>query len=320
MEGAARIIGKSTPRFAKVISWKYAELSGEQVVSDLWNNHGLKVSKKLVQSVSERVGAIILNKASSWNYRLPNLSSEVSSIGISRDGTTIPIRGEGYKIAMAGTISLYDDEGKRLHTIYVGCSPQKGKATFDATLEREILAIKLKYPKVIYGGIADGEKANWTYLEKYTDYQILDFYHAISYVSEYSKASFDDPDESQIWLDLSCEQLKNQIGAAQLLQLEMKDYAQQHNIVDKANPVTKAVTYFANHMHKMEYHLYDLKKLPIGSGVVEAACKTLVKQRFSKSGCKWYRTAVDAILRARSLILTPGRWNQFWNKLSRYGF
>ena len=68
----------------------------------------------------------------------------------------------------------------------------------------------------------------------------------------------------------------------------------------------------------MKYWKYTEKGLPIGSGV-EAACKTLVKQRFSRSGSRWTRITVENILLSKSKILTNGRWKQFWAKLKRYG-
>jgi hypothetical protein len=54
--------------------------------------------------------------------------------------------------------------------------------------------------------------------------------------------------------------------------------------------------------------------------VTEAACKTVVKQRLCGSGMKWKQSGAAAVLRLRSLILTEGRWEQFWNKIDRFGF
>jgi len=60
--------------------------------------------------------------------------------------------------------------------------------------------------------------------------------------------------------------------------------------------------------------------LPIGSGVTEAACKTLVKMRLCRSGAKWREQGAAMVLSLRALSYTPGRWQQFWAKLDRYGF
>ena len=62
------------------------------------------------------------------------------------------------------------------------------------------------------------------------------------------------------------------------------------------------------------------RKLPIGSGVTEAACKTIVKQRLCKSGQKWKEQGAAVVLSLRTLSYTAERWEQFWAKLDRYGF
>jgi hypothetical protein len=80
-----------------------------------------------------------------------------------------------------------------------------------------------------------------------------------------------------------------------------------------------AITYFRNHKHQMNYAQYQDQSLPIGSGVTEAACKTLIKQRLCCSGMKWVEQGARIILSLRALVLTPKRWEQFWNKISQYG-
>jgi len=303
-----------------MLTWKYANLSGKQTQTDLSENHNLKVSTKLIQSVNERVGDILIAKEQKWKYADPLLEDQVFRIGISRDGTSIPIKKERYKEAMTGTIALYNKEGDRLHTIYIGCPPEHGKAVFDYVFSQEIERIQHKYPKADMIGLADGAKENWSFLKKYTSVQILDYWHATQYLAAYAKVAYSEEEQRKQWLEESCHKLKNKCGAATRLLNQMSNYAIDHNIKDKENPVSKAVTYFRNQKPRMQYWKYTKKGFPIGSGVVEAACKTLVKQRFCRSGCRWTRITIDYILLARSLILTNQRWNQFWAKLKRYGF
>jgi len=59
---------------------------------------------------------------------------------------------------------------------------------------------------------------------------------------------------------------------------------------------------------------------PIGSGVTEAACKVLVKQRLCGSGMKWKEPGAAAVLSVRCLTYTTGRWDQFGSKIDRSGF
>ena len=61
------------------------------------------------------------------------------------------MRNDGYREAMVGNISLYDLDGERQHTIYLGEAPEHGKGSFFKRLEDEI--VKEQYPDVLYLGI-----------------------------------------------------------------------------------------------------------------------------------------------------------------------
>ena len=53
----------------------------------------------------------------------------------------------GYKQAMAGTISLLNRDGDRLHTIYVGSAPESGKKTFLRKMRKELSAVIKSFPR-----------------------------------------------------------------------------------------------------------------------------------------------------------------------------
>ena len=89
---------------------------------------------------------------------------------------------DGYREAIVGNVSLYDNKGERQHTIYLGAAPEYGKKTFLERLEREIERAKTNYPQAKFVGIADRTETNWKFLEKQTEEQVLDFYHASSYL------------------------------------------------------------------------------------------------------------------------------------------
>jgi len=202
---------------------------------------------------------------------------------LSLDGAYILIRDGGYREAMVGTISLYNVEGKRQHTIYIGEAPEYGKGSFFQRLENEIIKIKKQYPDATYLGIADGAKNNWGFLEKHTSLQLLDFYHVTEYLANVAYAAYpgkSDKSKRKLWLNERCEKLKHETGAVEILIDEMDKLATKTSLTKtiKSN-LEAALTYFKNHRHMMDYADHEKKNLPIGSGVTEAACKTLVKQR-----------------------------------------
>ena len=59
--------------------------------------------------------------------------------------------------------------------------------------------------------------------------------------------------------------------------------------------------------------------MPLGSGVTEAACKTIVKQRLGQSGMQWKDKGAGVILSLRALAHSTGRWEQFWCKVNQCG-
>ncbi len=67
----------------------------------------------------------------------------------------------------------------------------------------------------------------------------------------------------------------------------------------------------------MNYYAFVKQALPIGSGVTEAACRMIVKQRLCQSGMKWGEKGASIILSLRTLERS-NRWEQFWENVSRY--
>ena len=147
LERDARIIITRAPLFAKQVSSKLAYGSAREVQRDLSENHARRVAVSYIQRVSEAVASIIEAKEEEWEYVPPKLEVEMSSVAIGLDGTFMLLCETGWREAMVGTISLYDSQGEQQHTIYIGATPEYGKARFLERLEREIERTKARYPK-----------------------------------------------------------------------------------------------------------------------------------------------------------------------------
>ena len=321
LERDARIILTSTPRFAKQVSHKYAEMSSGRVIADLASNHGRKVARSFVQDLADAVGSVAQAKEESWHYQTPHLDRAVATVGVGLDGTCMLMVQEGYRQAMVGTVTLYAADGERLHTIYVAATPEYGKATFQQRLRREVEHVRGLYPEALLTGVADGAADNWGFLGGYTDDQVIDFYHAVHYLRLAARAASPrSVPGRERWLEGRCHRLKHESDAAGSLLAEMHELATVELGEEVRAGLQEAITYFSNHQHQMNYAERVLRNLPIGSGVTEAACKTLVKQRLCKSGQKWKEQGAAVVLSLRTLSYTAERWEQFWAKLDRYGF
>jgi hypothetical protein len=346
-----------------------AGTAATHVIDDLAVNHNHKVSKNVVQRLSEAVSAVVQMKEESWSYHVPDIKeAAVKTVSIGLDGTCMLMCEGSYRQAMVGTIALYDAEGERLHTTYVAAAPEYGKEKFKERLTREIERTNELYPSALKIGIADGAHDNWDFLEQHTVKQTLDFYHATEYLTDVADRVFFSPIERKAWLNDRCHQLKHTEDAANLLLVEMEGFRNEevsshaspslmliNNSVEitenkddmpeengilaeaenessssnmkkkreqKKKSLEAAITYFRNNIEKsrMNYSESVAANHPIGSGITEAACKTIVKQRLCQSGMRWKDKGAGVILSLRALVHSTGRWEQFWKKVNQYGF
>lgn len=324
LEKNARIIGTSTPRFAMIISHKYTSFGAAEVVNDLQISNERSVSRSFVKNITDIIGMFADSKEESWSYELMDIPEDkVQTVTVGLDGTTIRMVDGSYRMAMVGTCGLYDKDGERLFTSYVGASPEYGKEKFLDRLQYEVDQIKSRYSSSHFLGLADGAKDNWPFLEKNTDSQMLDFYHATGYLTGVADCIYPgkkNKAQRQQWLDTICHNLKHNPDAASDILDDIKKIDQHEMSIDQQEIITGAITYFKNNLHRMNYYKNVEENKPIGSGITEAACKTIVKQRLCKSGMKWKEEGASNVIVLRCLSPTQGKWEQFWNNISKYGF
>lgn len=319
----ARIIVSSTPRFAKQVSHKFSEMASTQVKKDLAENHNREVARSYLQNVADAVGTVALLKEEDWQYSPSTVDAKIKTITIGMDGTCMLLCEDGYRQAMVGTLAFYDKTGERIHTTYLAAPPEYGKEKFKTRLVEEITRTKKLYPKVHYLGVADGARENWEFLKPYTDEQILDFWHATEYLGKVAEAVFPrDKVKREEWMDDRCHRLKHKHGMASRLITEMEEFKKQKLSVVGREKLMAALSYFKNNHQKcrMNYAEHIEKNHSIGSGVTEAACKVIVKQRLCESGMKWKNKGASIVLSLRTMVYSGTHWNQFWGKISQYGF
>ncbi|MHC4288265.1 MAG: hypothetical protein ACYSQY_13660 [Planctomycetota bacterium] len=105
-----------------------------------------------------------------------------------------------------------------------------------------------------------------------------------------------------------------------LKEIELRRTAlDKRNFMERDEELRKVIGYFNGCKSKMNYARHTSHNLPIGSGVTEVACKVLVKQRMCISDSRWKDERASCVLALRTLKLTTGRWQEFWNYVTRYG-
>jgi hypothetical protein len=142
--------------------------------------------------------------------------------------------------------------------------------------------------------------------------RIADFYHVAEHLGDLAKAWHPgDPDAAGVLSDEWCHALKHRGGPAALKVLEGLDRAGRS---ESALEVYRQVTqYIGNHMDRMDYPRYVAAGWQIGSGHIEAACKTVVNERLKRSGMRWGEDGADAVCHLRALFKGDAdQWDAFW--------
>ena len=207
----------------------------------------------------------------------------------------------GYQEVGCATVSYYARHGERLCTRRMARMPEPHKATVKRQLTAEVMGALSQRPNLQVVKVADGAPDNWSYLGETLPFgvEVLDFYHATEHLGAVLGAAYGEgtrPYQAR-WETLRTvlrdepQGVDKVIGTLERLRTRYP----------RRQAIHKALAYCREHRHRMCYADLQARNLPIGSGVVEAACKTLVSQRLKRAGMRWRTEGGQAILTFRAL-------------------
>lgn len=209
-----------------------------------------------------------------------------------------------YREASCGCIALCDKNGNLLGAIRMARAPESKKETLKQTLAAEVKAIKARYPEITINKVADGARDNWDFLESDAMPEgpaSVDFFHAQHHLNDAIVEAYGQgTSESREIRQILSETLRDEVGGVEVVIAELADLAARH---PKSKVIQRELGYFCNNRDRMHYAEMQDRCLMIGSGLVEAACKTLVTQRLKQSGMYWSLPGAQA-------VLTPRGWDQ----------
>jgi hypothetical protein len=117
----------STPRYAQMVSVKYARFGADSIREDLRECNGRDIPRNYAKKLSDFVGTIAQSYETEWEYDLPEFDQPIHSITLGLDGACMLMHQDGWREAMCGSIAFYDPQGERMHTIYCSVTPEYGK-------------------------------------------------------------------------------------------------------------------------------------------------------------------------------------------------
>ncbi len=321
LEQNARIIENTTPYFAGIVTGKYSAMSSGDVIKDLARSMPRHVTRSYIQDLSDSVGRATQAKEIFLAYNILPAPTKVHAILVAADAANVNLVTEGYKNVCAGCFCLMDENGACLETICLANAPEDGKASFRKRMELETKRLKDLMPEIPWFGISDGAPDIQAWLEAHCDVVTLDFYHLSEYLNEAKQAFGANQAKRQSWVTAVLHQLKHEPGAAARVLKRLQSKSNTKGLsAEQLSTVIKAIGYIERNLERMEYADVREANMPIGSGVIEATCKNLIKQRACGSGMKWKRKGLQNVLSLRSLYQSSDRWDQFWQRCATCGY
>jgi len=221
-----------------------------------------------------------------------------------------------YRMAYAGTVTVHDAEGKALHTIRYGRMPQGDIDGLCEGLADDAWMLLGKRPKLKLVLLSDGAPEMWNRLGERINEEtfgrpvarLVDFWHLEEKLAEAGRVLHREATEREVLLHRWRLDLLNHSNATDRILETLRTSGKEQVRVGEERPVHDAITYLENHRGHFDYASARRQGLPIGSGNVEATCKSLFEVRLKRSGCRWKETTGAHIVDLRAAALGD-RWD-----------
>ena len=290
----------------------------------------LKIDAKDVERVAEETGRRVdawMAQQGALAVALPSSPQENETSGVfyvCYDGTGAPIRkkelknvkgkngdarSKEVKLGCVFTQTTLDDKGRPMRddnsTTYVGAIENSREFGYRIRAEAVRRGIRSAREVVV---ITDGAGYNKTVMKEHFSEatHIIDLYHARERLAAFVREVLREKLDAPLHRDLRC--LLDEGKIEQLID-------KMANALPRSGPRRsdgkKKIAYFRKNAPHMRYLDYRRRGYFVGSGVIEAGCRTVVGQRLKRSGMFWSVRGANAILALRCCTMS-GRFEQFW--------
>ena len=330
LDQALGIVEGCTPALARLMCRSGAVEHYEAAAKSLHDYCGVKINGRRIQRMMNRMGP----QMAQWPRPSPPLIPPPPDqvFYVEGDGTGIPVRPEETE----GRKGKQEDQSAKTREVKLGCvftqteEDEEGKpvrdaestsyvatlepaAEFGALLRAEAFRRGLALAKLI---VFLGDGAAWVWELARVNFPmavfILDFFHAAEHLEWLTAALFGENTETakaqwEQWVHV----LKEQPDGLDIVLREARQALPRRG--KRREAALKQIAYFESNTNRMRYAEYLARGLFIGSGVIEAGCKTFVGQRLKQSGMFWGVKGAQNVLDIRSL-LENRLFEQFWDQ------
>jgi hypothetical protein len=332
------LVEGATPALASVAAAALAETGATQdtALGRLRSQHGVVWGVKKLRSVAENVSAAMETFRREHQARkiVALLRQAHDSTGrnrpvlaVGRDGITLRTQPHSFfEVASTATLTVYDRNRQRLGTVYLAYAPELGQQTMTDELTALLTEVFRQAedlrPRLAYlTDAGDNETAFYRQVLKPMRHPltgkrlewlwIVDYFHAAQRLTTMAEAVFRTARDACAWAERMRKLLKKPNGPFKVLHAAAALKARRPMTNARRKEFDKAYNYLRTRTKHMHYAAYRNQGLPIGSGVTEAACKTVFTQRLKLSGMRWSLDGAQTILNLR-VILLSGLWEKIY--------
>jgi hypothetical protein len=330
----------TTPAAREVVSMAGAVEAFGPAATVLARMSGLRLSESTVQRTSEAVGADIgrrlargetFGAPADWDWHKDADGKTCAYVSIDATGTPQQghegARADGRMCTVAMVYNPIPDDRDRWARPKARRRPPwqaryvaslEGQAALGEPMRRQAAQVGMDRAER-WIAISDGGGGLEDWLRAHfgrVDAVILDFYHVSEHLAELARAwhgaeTAAAEDRHQEW----AHRLKHEGGAAVLEELRGLRLPNRQGLRECYRAT---LVYFENQVHRMDYPSYRAHGWQIGSGPIEAACKTVIGRRLKGTGMRWGGRGADAMSHLRALFVSePGQWTAYWSSRGR---
>jgi len=298
---------------------------------------GLEVTTKSVERIAEAIGGDIVQREreeidQALQLDLPAIAGEpIPVLYVQMDGTGVPVvkketlgrqgKRDGQpahtrevKLGCVFTQTTWDEEGFAIRdpdsTTYTGAietAVEFGKRIYREALQRGWNRAR---KKVVIG---DGAEWLWNLVAEHFSgaIEIVDLYHARQHLWVVARQLYPQEDVAQkAWMKVHQKRLLDKGKLEKLVSVLRSITTANPQLAEK---IRTEADYFERNAERMRYPRFRAQHLFVGSGVIEAGCKTVVGSRLKQSGMFWTVRGANAILALRCSHLN-GRFEDYWEQ------
>lgn len=293
---------------------------------DLSEIAGLEVNSKAIERNCHELGKEAERFLS--QIQADEASSPIDTMYISMDGTGVPVvkaetagrKGKGAdgqaktreaKLGCVFTQTRVDEEGNPIRdeqsTTYVGAIEKAENFNKRIYAEAKLRGFQRAKRVCVIG---DGAAWIWNIVREnfWNAIQIVDIYHAREHYWKCARIVFSTKSKRQRqWAESRKEELDR--GNVEAVIKALRQLRPKNEESKKMIDLT--VKYFEQNKERMRYNVFRDQGLFVGSGVIEAGCRSVIGQRLKQSGMHWTVNGANSIIALRCCLLSR-RWEDFW--------